>query len=503
LEFLNSILYGFQVCLQPINLLYCFIGTLLGTLVGVLPGIGPLAAISLLLPITFKIPPVSGIVMLAAIYYGVAYGGSTTSILVNIPGETSSVVTCLDGYQMARKGRAGPALGIAAFGSFIGGTLGVIALMMTAYPMAKVALRFGPPEYFSLMCLGLIITTYLGSGTMSKALVMAALGVFFSLVGQDIFTGRARFTMGIIELQGGIDIIPITVGLFGISEVLINLEVTLKQEVFDTKIKNLFPTIKDWANSIWAILRGAVLGFFLGVLPGGGAVLASFASYAVEKRLSKHPERFGTGVIEGVAGPETANNSASSGAFIPLLALGIPSNAVTAILLAALMIHGLQPGPLLMKQNPDMFWGVICSMYIGNVMLIVLNLPLIGIWVQILKVPYRILFPLIVLFCVIGSYSEERSIFAIGVMVFFGLMGYLMKKLKYEGAPFILAFVIGRIMEKALRQSLILSDGSLSIFFSRPISAIILIITFGILFGSFLPVFKKRQIGEIIGKGQD
>lgn len=503
MDILNSIILGFQVSLQPINLIYCFLGVLLGTLIGVLPGIGPLGAIALLLPTTFKISPVSGIIMIAGIYYGAMYGGSTTSILVNIPGESASVVTTLDGYQMAKKGRAGPALGIAAFGSFIGGTLSVIGLMLIASPLAQVALKFGPPEYFSLLCLGLIITTYLGRGSMFKSLAMVAFGLVLSFIGMDIITGQARFTLGIVELRDGIDIVPLTMGLFGISEVLINLEVTLKQEVFNTKIKNLFPRFRDWADSLGAMLRGSVLGFFLGVLPGGGAVLSSFVSYALEKKISKRSDKFGTGVIEGVAGPETANNAGTGGAFVPLFALGIPCNPVTAILLAALMIHGLQPGPLLLKENPDLFWGVITSMYIGNIMLLVLNLPLIGIWVQILKIPYRILFPLIILFCVIGAYSINKSIVDVGIMVFFGIVGYLMRKFKYEGAPLVLAYVLGPMIEKNLRQSLIIADGSFFIFFTRPISATALIICLILLIGSCIPLFRRGKITEFLEKASD
>ncbi len=503
MDFLNSILLGFQVCLQPINLMYCFIGVLLGTLIGVLPGIGPLGAIALLLPTTFKISPVSGMIMIAGIYYGSMYGGSTTSILLNIPGESASVITTLDGYQMARKGRAGPALGIAAFGSFIGGTLSIIGLIFIATPLAKIALKFGPPEYFSLVCLGLIITTFLGRGSIAKALAMVAFGLILSSIGIDIVSGQTRFTLGILELSDGISIVPITMGLFGISEVLINIETTIHQEIFETKIKNLLPTLRDWANSIGAILRGSVIGFFLGALPGGGAILSSFVSYAVEKKISKHPEKFGTGVIEGVAGPETANNAGTGGAFVPLFALGIPCNPVTAILLAALMIHGLQPGPLLLKQNPDLFWGTIISMYIGNIMLLVLNLPLIGVWVRILRIPYRILFPLIVIFCIIGAFSVSRSIFDIAIMILFGILGYFMKKFKYEGAPLILAFVLGPMFEKNLHQSLIIADGSFMIFFTRPISAIAILICFFLLIISFIPFFKRQKIADLLEKTKD
>jgi putative tricarboxylic transport membrane protein len=384
--FFENLLLGYQVALTAANLLYCFVGVFVGTLIGVLPGIGPAGAISLLLPVTYGIKPVSAIIMLAGIYYGTQYGGSTTSVLVNIPGEAASVVTCIDGYQMARQGRAGPALGIAAFGSFIAGTVGVIILMFLAEPLSNVALSFGPPEFFSLMILALTISTYLAHGSMIKALIMVVLGMGLSQVGTDIISGRMRFTFGIIELQDGIGLVPLVMGLFGISEVLISLEESGEVTILKEKIKGLLPNLKDWMDSIRAIIRGTFLGFFLGILPGGGAVVASFVSYAVEKRFSKHPEKFGTGAIEGVAGPESANNSATSGAFIPLFVLGIPSNAVMALLLGALMIHGLQPGPLLIKENPEVFWGTVMSMYIGNVMLLILNLPLIGLWVKVLKI---------------------------------------------------------------------------------------------------------------------
>jgi putative tricarboxylic transport membrane protein len=472
MEIFQGLLYGFQVVLQPINLLYCFVGVFIGTLVGVLPGLGPAAAIALLLPSTFAASPVSAIIMLAGIYYGAMYGGSTTSILVNIPGEAASVVTCLDGHAMARQGRAGPALGISAFGSFIAGTLSVIVLTFLAPSLAKVALSFGPPEYFSLMVLGLTILTYFARESMVKALMMAAVGLLCGSVGVDSISGRYRFTFGIQTLMDGLGLVPVIMGLFGISEVLLNLEQGKeKQEIFATPAKGLFPTREDWRLSTMPILRGSVLGFFLGVLPGAGAIIASFVSYAVEKRASKYPERFGTGAIEGVAGPEAANNAAAGGAFIPLLTLGIPANAVMAILLGALMIHGLQPGPLLMKQAPDVFWGIITSMYIGNAMLLVLNLPLIPMWARLLRVPYAILFPFILLFCLIGSYSVTNNVGDGIVMWVFGVLGYLMKKFGYEGAPLVLAMVIGPMMEEALRQSLILSAGSFTIFLSRPISA--------------------------------
>ncbi|HSB04994.1 MAG TPA: tripartite tricarboxylate transporter permease, partial [Thermodesulfobacteriota bacterium] len=381
MEFFQNILLGFQVVLDPTNLLLCFIGVVVGTMVGVLPGIGPVGAMALLLPATFRATPTSSIIMLAGIYYGAMYGGSTTSILINIPGEAASVVTCLDGYQMARQGRAGPALGMAAMGSFIAGTLSVIGLMWIAHPLAKAALRFGPPEYLALMCTGLIILTYLAQGSILKALMMALVGIIIGNVGLDMITGLPRFTFGIDELTDGVGIIPVVMGLFGISEVLINIERTLKRDIFQTQIGHLWPSLKDWSVAKWSILRGTLIGFLLGILPGGGAILSSFVSYAVEKKVSKHPDRFGKGAIEGVAAPESANNAAAGGALIPLLSLGIPPNVVMAMLYTALMIHGIQPGPLLLKNNPDLFWGLVASMYLGNVLLLLLNLPLIGMWV--------------------------------------------------------------------------------------------------------------------------
>jgi len=493
LDFLNSLALGFQVCLQPANLFLAFTGCLIGTLVGVLPGLGPPAAISLLLPSTFHITPVGALIMLAGIYYGAMYGGSTTSILVNIPGEAASVVTCLDGYEMAKQGRAGPALGIAAFGSFIAGTASVVGLMLLAPPLAAMALKFGPPEYTTLMILGLTVLTFLVKGSMVKALMMAAFGMFLSTVGLDAVSGVARFSFNRVELMDGIGMVPVVMGLFGISEVLLNLEKTFGREILKGKIKDYLPTKEDWRKSHKPILRGSFLGFFLGILPGGGAILASFVSYALEKRVSRHPEKFGTGAIEGVAGPEAANNAATGGAFIPLLTLGIPSNVVMAILLGAMMIHGLQPGPNLVQQNPEVFWGVIVSMYIGNGMLLVLNLPLIGLWVQVLKVPYRLLFPLILLFCLIGAYSLSSTTFDILIMVVFGMIGYWMKKTDYEGAPLVLALVLGNLFENALRQSLMLSDGSFLIFLSRPIAAIFLWIAVALLLFPLLPWLKQRR----------
>ena len=470
MDVFQNLLYGFQVALQPINLAYCFFGVLIGTLVGVLPGLGPAAAIAILLPTTFKVTAVNAVIMLAGIYYGAMYGGSTTSILVNIPGEAASVVTCFDGYQMAKKGRAGPALGIAALGSFIAGTLAVIALTLVGPPLAGLALKFGAPEYFSMMVVAILVLTYLSSGSMLKALMMAAVGLILSGVGMDPISGQYRYTYNIRWLLDGIKIVPMAMGLFGISEILLNLETEIKREILVTRVKNLFPSRKDWRDSIGPILRGSILGFFLGIIPGGGSVIASFGSYAIEKKLSKHPEEFGKGTIEGVAGPEAANNAAVGGNFIPLLTLGIPANPVIAILLGALLIHGLQPGPLLMTKAPDLFWGTIVSMYIGNGMLLVLNLPLIPLWVMVLRIPYFLLYPLILLFCLIGSYTMDNNATDVLMMLFFGVVGYLMKKFHYEGAPMILGLVLGRILEVKLRESLILSRGDFSIFIYRPIS---------------------------------
>ncbi len=494
---LYDLLYGFGVALQPMNLLACFIGVFIGTLIGVLPGIGPVGAMSILLPVTFGMSPVAAIIMLAGIYYGSMYGGSTTSILVNIPGEAASVVTCLDGYQMARQGRSGPALGIAAFGSFIAGTVGLVGLMFLANPLAKLAVKFGPAEYFSLMCLGLSLLMYLTHGSILRGLLMAGTGIFLSLIGQDIVTGKLRFTIGFIGLQDGVGLVPLVMGLFGISEVLLNLETPEERKVISTKISQLLPDKKDWRRSAKPIARGSVIGFMLGILPGGGAVISSFVSYAIERKFARNPERFGKGAIEGVAGPEAANNAATSGAFIPLFSLGIPANVVMALLLGALMIHGLRPGPLMITEKPDVFWGTVASMYVGNFLLLVLNLPLIGIWVRVLKVPYRILFPLILLFCLIGAYCINNNVFDIYVMIFFGVIGYALRKIKYEPAPLVLAFVLGPLLEQNLRQALILSDGNPVVFLTHPISAACLLLSVFLLASSALPfIQRKRKILE-------
>jgi putative tricarboxylic transport membrane protein len=455
MEVFNSIFFGFSQILNMTSLFYCLVGVFIGTLIGVLPGIGPVGTMSLLLPFTYKADLLSAMILLAGIYYGAMYGGSTTSILVNIPGEAASVVTCLDGYQMARKGRAGAALGISAFGSFIAGTLGIVALSLVAPPLALLALRFGPPEYFSLMCLGLTVLIFLASGSVIRAMMMSAFGIIIGCIGLDPELGSARFAYGIPDLLDGVGLTPFVMGLFGISEVFSNIELRLEQRsIYTTKIKGLLPNWQDWKDSIMPILRGTGLGFFLGILPGGGAVISSFVSYAVEKKVSKHPEKFGSGAIEGIAGPESANNSATAGAFVPLLTLGIPPNAVMALLMGALIVHGVAPGPRLMLEAPNLFWGLIASMYIGNVMLLLFNLPLIGMWVQVLRIPYKVLFPLILLFCLVGAYSVNHSTFDLAIMLAFGVLGYLMRKYKYEGAPMVLAFVLGPMFEINFRQSL-------------------------------------------------
>jgi putative tricarboxylic transport membrane protein len=438
----------------------------------------------------------ASIIFLAGIYYGCQYGGSTTSILMNVPGEASTIITCIDGHQMALKGRAGPALGIAAFGSFIAGTLGTIGLMLVANPLAKIALKFGTSEFFALMVLGIVVLVSISSKSILKSLVMAVVGFALSLVGIDPIAGSERFTFGVLHLNSGLDLAPLAIGLFGVSEVLIDMEESIKASfnIIKTELKEYFPSLKDWRDSAGPILRGTVLGFLVGIIPGGGAILASFASYAAEKRLSKHPEKFGTGVIEGVAGPESANNSATSGGFIPLLTMGIPSNAVMALLLGALMIHGVRTGPLFMSEHSDIFWGVIGSMYIGNVMLLILNLPLIPLWVQLLKVPSKILLPLILLFCILGSYSVNNNILDVLIMSLSGLGGYVLRKLDYEVAPICLAFLLGPIMESSFRRSLIISDGSFMIFVTRPITAVTLLVSL------FLLVYfglKRKKIFDL------
>ncbi len=476
MDALNGLFYGLSVAFEFHNLLLILAGCLLGTLVGVLPGLGPVGAISILLPLTFQMPPAGAIIMLAGIYNGAMYGGSTTSILINVPGEAASVVTCLDGYAMAQRGQAGQALGIAVFGSFIAGTLGLIGLQLVAGPLSALALKFGPPEYFAIILMGFSFIVYLAQGSMIKAVIMAAVGITLSLIGLDPITSQQRMTFGNLHLFEGLSVVPLAIGLFGLAEVFNNLEKTATAKYLNVAIRNMFPSKRQWLQSRWAIVRGTVIGFFMGILPGGGPVLSTFISYGVEKRVSRHPEQFGRGAIEGVAAPESANNAAASTSFIPLLTLGIPPNVVLAVLFGAFLIHGVTPGPMMMTQHPEIFWGVIASMYLGNVILLILNLPLIPLWIQVLRIPDKVLYPLIILFCLVGAFSINNSVFDMGVMVLFGVFGYLLKKFDYEAAPLILGFVLGPMFEVNLRRSLLISQGDFSIFVERPIALAALVI---------------------------
>jgi putative tricarboxylic transport membrane protein len=498
MEIINSLAAGFAVALTPINLLYCFLGSFIGTAIGVLPGLGPPATIALLLPVTYAIPATSAVILLAGIFYGAMYGGSTTSILLNIPGEAASVVTCLDGYQMARQGRAGVALAISAFASFIAGTLSIVGLMLLAPPLAAFALKFGPPENFALLVLGLTMVGYLAGASMTKGLLMACVGLLLGTVGLDPIMGTQRFTYGIFKLSEGFEFILVAMGLFGIGEILTNVEQTIKSEVFQTKIRGLLPKRDDWRAAAAPIARGSLLGFFVGVLPGGGAIISSFISYALEKRFSKHPERFGKGAIEGVAAPEAANNSAATSSFIPLLTLGIPGNASIAMIFAALLIHGVRPGPLLVTEKPEVFWGLIASMYLGNMMLLLLNLPLIGLWVKLLRVPYPLMAPLILVFVIIGAYSVNNSIFDVGITIAFGFFGYLMRKFAFEPAPLVLAMILGPQLEGSLRRSLIYSRGDLGVFFERPIAAVLLAVALLMLLSPLFRWVLRRKFSGIV-----
>lgn len=475
MDAIAGLITGFGVILTPANLTYCFLGSLIGTLVGVLPGLGPLAALALLLPVTFTLTPVAGMAMLASIFYGAMYGGSTTSVLVNIPGEAASVVTCLDGHQLARQGRAGAALGIAAIGSFIAGTLSLLVLTFFAPALTAAAIKFGPPENFALMVLGLVCTLYMITGSAVKGVLMIALGFLLAAIGIDVVNGQNRFTFDSVQLTAGIELLAVVIGLFGVSEILANVEQMARNTLLADRIRGLWPTVADWRASWKPILRGSGLGFLLGLVPGGGPVTASFMSYAVERRIARDPQRFGQGAIEGVAGPESANNAAVGGSMIPLLSLGIPANAVTALLLGALVIHGIQPGPLFMSQRPDLFWGVVASMYIGNVFLLLLNLPLVGLWVQLLRVPYRMLFPLILLLSIVGTYSANKNVFDLWVMLGFGIGGYVLRKLEYDLAPFVIAFVLAPLLEQSMRQSLVMSPDGAMIFAHRPVCAALLV----------------------------
>jgi putative tricarboxylic transport membrane protein len=489
MDILNGLMQGFSVALTPMNLAMCFLGCLLGTIVGVLPGLGPPATIAMLLPLTFKMDPTGAMIMLAGIYYGAKYGGSTTSILLNVPGESSSVVTCLDGYQMARQGRAGAALGISAIASFVAGTIGTVLLMLVAPPLAKLSLAFSSPEYFALMVLGLAMVVLLAGDSLTKALLAMTFGLWIAGMGTDLFTATSRFTFGQTELLGGIDFVIVAIGIFAVGEVMANMEPEKPLDMLPVPkgLKNLFPTLQDLKDCRFAFMNGSIIGFFIGILPGAGATISSFLSYGLEKAVSKHPEKFGTGVIEGVAAPEGANNADTAGAMVPLLTLGIPGSGTTAILLAALVLWGFKPGPMFIEDSPAMFWGLVASMYIGNVVLLILNLPLVAVFAQLLRMPGYVMYPLILGVSMVGIYTINSSIFQLCLLAVFGLVGYAMRKLDFPTAPLVLGLVLGDSMEKALRQSLMMSQGDLSILF-RPIPAVLLSIAAFLL---LVPLIKK------------
>jgi TctA family transporter len=493
-ELIANLSLGFQTALTLANIGWCFLGVLLGTLIGVLPGLGPVPTIAMLLPITYTLPPVSALIMLAGIFYGAQYGGSTTSILVNLPGEPSSVVTCLDGHQMAKQGRAGVALSIAALGSFFAGTVSTVVLAASGPWLGELAITFGPSEYFSLMVLGLAGATVLSHGSLLKSVAMVFLGLLLGLVGTDINSGAMRYTFGVPELGDGIGFVIIAMGVFGFAEIITNLTGgALQREVVATKITGLWPSRRDVLDAAPAAIRGTILGSLLGVLPGGGAMLSSFASYALEKKISRHPERFGKGAIEGVAGPESANNAGAQTSFIPMLTLGIPGNATMALMVGALMIHNIQPGPQVMTGNPELFWGLVASMWIGNLMLVVLNLPLIGLWVKLLTVPYRFLYPAILAFCAIGIYSISNNTFDIHQAAAFGLFGYVLHLLECPPAPLLLGSILGPMMEENLRRALLISGGDPLVFVTRPISGGLLVAAIALIVVLALPALRSKR----------
>ena len=495
MEIFDNLIYGFSVALSLQNLLYCFIGVFVGTAIGVLPGIGPLVTIAMLLPLTFNLPPIPALIMLGGIYYGSQYGGSTTSILVNLPGETSSVVTCIDGYQMAKQGRAGPALAIAAIASFFAGCVGTLLIALFGPPLAEAALKFGAPEYTSLMLMALVAAACLAHGDMVKSLAMVFLGLLLGIVGTDVNSGMARFSFGIAELTDGVGFTVVAVGLFAVSEIVKNLESGGKEEheVFTKDIKHIYPTVKDLKDSAWAIVRGTAVGSFFGALPGTGPAISAFSAYMVEKKVAKDPSRFGKGAIEGVAGPEAANNAAAQTSFIPTLTLGIPGSATMALMLGALTIQGIAPGPQVMTAKPDLFWGLIASMWIGNAMLVILNLPLVGMWVKLLQIPYRWLFPSIIMFSAVGNYSVNNSAMDLYLVAVFGILGYALVKLEFEPAPLILGYVLGPLMEENLRRALLISRGDPTVFFTRPISGAFMLATAFVLVIMILPAIRKKK----------
>ncbi len=501
-ELIQHLSLGFSVALTMQNLMYCFIGCFLGTLIGVLPGIGPVATIAMLLPITFNLPPTPALIMLAGIYYGASYGGSTTAILVNLPGESSSVVTCIDGYQMGRQGRAGPALAIAALGSFFAGCVGTILIALFGPPLAELAFEFGAAEYFSMMVLGLVSAVVLAHGSLIKAVCMILVGLLLGIVGTDVNSGIARYSLGISELSDGIGFVSVAMGMFGFGEIISNLEEGEEREVNTSKVGSLMPTWTDLKMSFGPIVRGTALGTIFGILPGSHTVIASFSSYTLEKKLAKDPSRFGKGAIEGVAGPESANNAAAQTSFIPLLTLGIPTGAVMALMVGAMTIQGIAPGPQVMTQKPDLFWGMIASMWVGNLMLVILNLPLIGMWVQFLKIPYRVLFPGIILFCCIGAFSVNNSPAEVYLAGLFGLFGYFSNKWGCEPGPLLLGFVLGPLMEENLRRAMLISRGDASVFFTRPISCGMLVVAIFLLIIIVLPQIRKKR-AEVVYESAD
>ena len=490
---LLSLAHGFAIAFQPDNLWYAFLGCLVGTLVGVLPGIGPLSGISILLPVTFGLNATQAVIMLAGIYYGSQYGGSTTSILMRIPGEASSVMTCIDGNAMAKKGRAGAALCIAAVGSWVAGTFGVIMLTLVAPPLATIALKFGPPEYTAMLILGLIFLAYMSSSSLVRTLLMACIGLLLGMVGIDNMTGHFRYSFDLPELGDGIGIVPVAVGLFGLGEILSTPSNKVVGEVIAPKFRELLPNRQEWREAFWPIIRGSGLGFIIGIIPGSAHIISSFLSYALERRISKHPEEFGKGAVAGVAGPESANNSASTGAFVPMLALGIPTGPITAVLIGALMVHGVNSGPQLVSEHPDIFWGFVASMYVGNLMLLALNLPLVGLFVTVLRIPYAYLYPLIIMFCIVGVYEVSHSVVDVYIMLLMGMLGYALKKFSFDPAPLVLGLVISPIFEQSLRQSLIMSNGDYTIFFVRPIALGLLLVSALMLVLSAYTFMMKRR----------
>jgi putative tricarboxylic transport membrane protein len=493
-ETVEGLLLGFSVALTPSILVYAFVGCIIGTLVGMMPGLGPLAGISLLLPATFGLNPIIAIVLLAGVYYGAMYGGSTTSILMRIPGEAASVMTCVDGYAMTQNGRAGPALAIAAIGSFVAGTFGVLGLMLLAPTLADWALRFGPPEYTALLLMGLFILAYMSGGSMLKTLAMACLGLLLGMIGIDVMSGYTRFNFGIVELGDGVGIVPVAVGLFGVSEILLTAGATSMPAIQRPKLRDLIPSRDEFRRSLGPIARGSLLGFLIGIIPGSAHIISSFVSYGVERRLAKSPERFGKGAIEGVAGPESANNAAASGAFVPMMALGIPTSPITAVMIAAIMVHGVLPGPLLIQQQPELFWGFVASMYVGNVVLLILNLPMVGVFVNLLRIPYSYLYPCILCFCILGTYSVNNSVTDVWILLVMGMVGYGLRKFGYDLAPVALGLVLAPMLELSLRQSLSMSAGDYGIFIERPIATTMLALGFVLFLLAIKPlVFKGKK----------